>query len=181
MVNLKNMSKNSIFIKSMLFSTLLFFISILIGLYFKNELKDIIYTNLKIDNLNIGIISIFSNNFKVCLTNIILGILSLGLYNIFSLFTNGILLGLTFSVAIDKYSLYLAIIRIVPHGIFEIPSIIISNAFGFLVLILIYKKLNKQEYNIKAIINNCIKLIIIIIFLLIISAIIEGVISINIK
>ena len=74
---------------------------------------------------------IFLNNLQACLL-IFLGGASLGAVTVFILSTNGIVIGSIIEVVREKQGIDLILAAIVPHGVFEIPSFILSGALGFL-------------------------------------------------
>lgn len=74
-------------------------------------------------------IFILENNITKLLAALILGIFA-GLIPIASVFINGILLGIFAYVFSEKLSWSFLIAGILPHGIFEIPALILSTAIG---------------------------------------------------
>ena len=81
---------------------------------------------------NMDFIGIFRNN--LCsLAVILMGTLLLGVPTLMGLLYNGFVLGaITFySIELQKINSYIIGILILPHGIFEVPAIIIAGAAGF--------------------------------------------------
>ncbi|WP_248928996.1 stage II sporulation protein M [Paenibacillus hamazuiensis] len=81
---------------------------------------------------------IFWNNVTKSLQIIALGIF-FGVIPLFFLLTNGLLLGYIASIQVQKDSLLLLIKGILPHGIIEIPAIILASALGLRLGVLIFK------------------------------------------
>lgn len=76
--------------------------------------------------LQLTTFSIFMNNFKVAGIIYLTGF-SLGIFSAYFLFFEGVFTGYTAS----KFYLPTFLIYTIPHGIFEIPAIIIAGAAGF--------------------------------------------------
>lgn len=74
-------------------------------------------------------IFILENNITKLLAALILGIFA-GLIPLASVFVNGMLLGIFACVILEKSSWPFLIAGILPHGIFEIPALILSTAIG---------------------------------------------------
>lgn len=72
---------------------------------------------------------IFKNNVGAMLMMVVSG-LFFGIFPIFSLFTNGLLLGYVGDLAIQETGWVNFAKAIVPHGILEIPALIIACAYG---------------------------------------------------
>jgi len=120
-------------------------------------------------NLPQTIWMIFSNNIYVSFLSLFLGVL-FGIFPIITSFSNGFIIGYVIqkAVAIDGI---ITIWKLFPHGIFELPAVIISMGIGLrLGSTLIFK--------IKKLRSECLKtlfvFLLIITPLLIIAAIIEG-------
>ena len=130
--------------KTMRFSFLFFIASVSFGavLY----LTDPETTNTILDEFNRmvqeagvidenGAISVFvllQNNWMAMVSTILFGFIPLMLLPALSLFSNGVLLGILagmYSVE-DSLGLGLFLAGILPHGIFEIPALLISSACG---------------------------------------------------
>lgn len=119
---------------------------------------------------------IFSNNLYVAFLSIILG-LFLGIFPIMASISNGIMVGFVAQKATQVDSIFI-LWKLLPHGIFEIPAIMISMGIGLRLGINIFKK----KYNLK---ENSMKSLLVFLLiiepLLIIAAIIEGVLIFVIK
>ncbi len=117
------------------------------------------------------IVFLFDNNSLAGFTGLFFGFL-FGLFPLFSTIANGFILGFVSSVSVSKEGI-LSLWKLFPHGIFELPAILISFGLGlkFSTFILEKKKWEKfKEFLIKSISVY----IFIVLPLLVIAAIIEG-------
>jgi stage II sporulation protein M len=113
---------------------------------------------------------IFSNNIKVSLLGILLGIL-FGAIPIALSITNGYLLGFVSSIAVMNEGTW-SLWKIFPHGIFELPAVFISLGLGLrLGLFLFFEKKKSFKTNLLNVLRI---FLLIVIPLLIIAAFIEG-------
>lgn len=71
---------------------------------------------------------IFFNNFLACISASFLGLV-LGIVSIFNTLLNGYLLGYVGSLAVSEGG-YVVLLKLLPHGIFELPAIFISLGMG---------------------------------------------------
>ena len=71
-----------------------------------------------------------NNNIKIILS-LIFGSLTFSILTVIILLYNGIIIGITIKTAARQIGLTEALFLILPHGIFEIPAIIIAGAAGF--------------------------------------------------
>lgn len=122
MVSLKNIIKDPFYLSIILTSLLFLGVSIF---GFKSDLE-----NLKETKYNITFANLFIHNSLLGFMNM-LGVLTLGLYNLYSLFINAFDLGNIISHTIEGTGFTGTMKRFVPHAIFEIPSMIISLSIGF--------------------------------------------------
>lgn len=76
-----------------------------------------------------------------------LGIILLGIPTILLLFYNGMILGGSVVVGLEKYTLLEQVLRIIPHGIFEIPGMLFAAASGFQIIVIIILALQGKEIN----------------------------------
>lgn len=150
-INYLKKIKNYFFF-SLLFFSLIVIIGFLFPIFFEQRILDIIESLVK-QTEGLGLLElirfIISNNvfssFIAMITGVFLALPSLAV-----ILVNGYILGFVAekSVGIAGYSILL---RLLPHGIFEIPAILISAALGIKLGILFmydcikkyYKKLNK--------------------------------------
>lgn len=119
---------------------------------------------------------IFSNNIYVSFLSLFLGVL-FGIFPIITSFSNGFIVGyvLQKAVAIDGI---LTIWKLFPHGIFELPAVIISMGIGLrLGATLIFRIKKLKNESLKALLV----FLLIITPLLITAAIIEGLLVFFIK
>ncbi|MDR2830655.1 MAG: stage II sporulation protein M [Methanobrevibacter sp.] len=124
-----------------LLSSLLFIVPLFLGFLFPSNLGKFLDPILdafkqKIINGDVKLTfdSIFINNFKAILIEYI-GAIFFGLITMANLVFNGLLIGY-FGSQIELKTFLLGII---PHGIFEIPGIIIGAAAGFILLLFMFK------------------------------------------
>jgi stage II sporulation protein M len=88
--------------------------------------------------------SILFNNLSVSIL-FFLGIFSFGAINIGLAILNGFTIGSIFSYGVTHLGIWDSLLKIIPHGIFEIPSIIISISVGFIPMLLIIKRSKTNE------------------------------------
>lgn len=73
---------------------------------------------------------IFVNNLQACIL-LFLGGATLGLLTLFIIASNGVIIGGIMEIAREERGLLFVAAAILPHGIFEIPSFVISASLGF--------------------------------------------------
>lgn len=108
-------------------------ISIIIGYVYNGIFRDLMIDALK--NMNIPMdspwnatLALFSNNMRVNLLIVLLG-LTFSIISVMVLFVNGVVIGFVGSIVpVEVLLLYT-----VPHGIFEIPALILAVAGSFIV------------------------------------------------
>ena len=116
---------------------------------------------------------IFKNNLTVAFTSIFSGVF-FGIIPAIFLLSNGSLIGFISSLAFSSPNGGSQIfLRLLPHGIFEIPAIIISFALGIKFGTFAFKKEPKKAFK-KYLINSTRVFVFVIIPLLFIAAIIEA-------
>lgn len=76
-----------------------------------------------------GILILFWHNLQALLLITVLG-LALGVYPAFAMLFNGLIIGVVGALSVQNSSLAVFIAGILPHGIFEIPALIIGAAIG---------------------------------------------------
>ena len=74
---------------------------------------------------------IFLNNLEACLI-LFLGGASFGIFTIFIMSLNGIVIGAIMEIVHEQHSAAFVAAAILPHGIFEIPGFIIAGALGIM-------------------------------------------------
>jgi stage II sporulation protein M len=128
--------------ESIVVAAVLFFTTLALGIFltmkdpsigqgFLTLFKDTVMEGITGDPPLLLCAKIFLNNLQACLL-LFLGGASLGAVTLFILSTNGIIIGSIVEVVREKQGIELILAAIVPHGIFEIPSFILSGALGFL-------------------------------------------------
>lgn len=87
---------------------------------------------------------IIENNISTAFLGVILGIL-FGIFPVVSSILNGYIIGFVLekSVAVSGYAV---ILMLFPHGIFELPALIISLAMGMRLGTFIFRKNRKQDF-----------------------------------
>jgi len=127
----------------------------------------------------LSFIDILENNTQVILI-ILTGILTFGITSLLNIISNGFLLGGNIKIAIKSgASLYNILILLFPHGIFEIPAIIIAGAAGFKIPYEIIRYLagKKEQILTKEDIKEYLTLALISIILIVIAAFVEAYIT----
>lgn len=137
MANLKmHFLNNKLIIISFVMSVMFFWSSVIVGYMVKINFNKIdYYPNFKeifLQNTFISIIFIF-------------GILSLGLINLVLLFINGFYFGAALHYSFDKVGILYTLKILIPHSIFEIPSILLSSSIGFILIIFIINKSHNDD------------------------------------
>jgi stage II sporulation protein M len=144
-------SKKNFFI----FALALFLVSTVIGVFFQpefiknyiGEMVKALLEQVKGKDFFQLFVFIFKNNLMISIFGMFLGIM-LGIYPIFLLLINGYFIGFIISFAVGREGLT-AILSILPHGIFEIPAVIISLGLGINLgfkLISNFASLHKKSY-----------------------------------
>jgi stage II sporulation protein M len=158
--------------------TSLFIFSILVGLifpiFFEEQILEILKEMLGIfdgKNLVETIFLIFLNNLRASLFIILLGIF-FGIFPIVSAIFNGYLIGFVVRLVVAEEGLFV-IWRLLPHGIFELPAVLISMGLGLKIGFELFKK--NPEKTLKRNFKESIKVFLrIILPLLVLAAFIEG-------
>jgi stage II sporulation protein M len=115
---------------------------------------------------------IFLNNIQASFFAVILGVLA-GLYPLFTLITNAYLIGFVVNGAVMEGGISV-LWRLLPHGIFELPAIIISISLGLKIGLNIFKR--PMWKSMKEDIAESMRCFLFVILpLLIIAAVIEGI------
>ncbi len=127
---------------------------------------------LRFEGLNIfqTIWEIFSNNVYVSFLSIILGIF-LGVIPMVISISNGYIIGFVMKKVSDQEGLYI-LWQLLPHGIFEIPAVMISVGMGLVMGGLMFRDNETRKTMLK---NMFLSFVLIVVPLLIIAAIIEGI------
>ena len=117
------------------------------------------------------ILFILINNAQTSFFGMLFGVI-FGIIPLISMIGNGYVLGFVSSIAVGEHSISV-LLRLLPHGIFELPAIFISLGLGIKFGTFIFQK-NKIESFREYFWNSLKVFIYIVIPLLIIAAIIEG-------
>jgi stage II sporulation protein M len=157
-----------------------FCLFILIGfaapIFFTNQINALIQEMmLGLEGLNTSetIAYIFFNNLQASFLAIIIGVL-FGIFPIITSIFNGYLIGFVMRLAVEENGIFI-LWRLLPHGIFELPAIILSIGFGIKLGSNLFKKEKKWESIKKDFKESMRFFIFVIIPLLVIAGIIEGV------
>ncbi len=181
MENLKDIFKNRIFLIPFLISSGIFVLSFLAGLYLHDVLIPIVGEDISIDNIEVGTVDIIKNNMTVFFINVGLSIVTFGIYGIIANAFNAGTLGIIMGIAEVKFGLKTALLRIIPHGVIEIPLIILSTMFGFVLIGLLYRLITKKKVNLKKFLIQNVFVLVVMAVLVVIAAVIEGQISMNLS
>ena len=156
----------------LIFSILVFSLFMVLGLIFPNffeeQIRELIKTLIeKTQELStLELISfIMTNNIQVAFFGIIFGII-FGILPTLGLIVNGYVLGFVAYHSILEEGIFI-LWRLLPHGIFEIPAILISTSLGI--------RLGTDFKNFKKNLKSAIRVFLLIVVpLLVIAGIIEG-------
>jgi len=135
------MSENSL-TNETIFAAVLFAVSIAIGVGFVilnpefggevlSLFNEQVVGQILSDSLAVLAFKIFLNNLSTCLL-LFLGGASLGLVTMLILSANGLLIGVVTELVRSQQGALYVVAALVPHGIFEIPAVLISGGLGFL-------------------------------------------------
>ena len=114
---------------------------------------------------------IIYNNIQSTFLSIILGVF-LGIFPLAGAVTNGYMLGFVSSISVNNDGLS-SLLRILPHGIFELPAVFISLGLGLKTGMFIFQK--DKIKSLKNYLSNSIKVFLLIVIpLLIFAGFIEG-------
>lgn len=112
---------------------------------------------------------IFTNNIQSSFLGMMLGI-AFGIFPLIAVVTNGYLLGFVANISVKTDGL-LVLWKILPHGIFELPAVLISLGLGFRLGSVLFRKNTSFSSDF---FNSLRVFLLIILPLLIIAALIEG-------
>lgn len=114
---------------------------------------------------------IFKNNFISSSIGLLFGVI-LGIFPMLSAVANGYILGFVSKFVVDEVG-YLSLWRMLPHGIFELPAVMISLGLGIKFGMFVFSKKPGKEFARRCALSLK-TFLFIILPLLIIAAIIEG-------
>lgn len=166
--------------------TLLFMISLVTGLNTSQQLGLVVREALKeqfspltgyfntsdVMSLLLLSLTIFINNMRVALLNIVLGVSLVGPAGIMTI--NGFIVGLVLSTQENILS---GVLAIIPHGVLEIPALIYSAVLGTHLGLTILTNLRSNPAKIKEVFRDVIRKMLIIVLMLILAALIEVFVS----
>lgn len=138
--------------------------------YIASFLKELVKETENLSQLNLIGYIIF-NNIRSTFFSIILGAF-LGIFPLIDTVANGYLLGFVSSVSVSANGIS-SLLRIFPHGIFELPAIFISLGLGLKTGMFIFQK-DKIKAGLNYLGNSLRVFLLVVIPLLIIAGIIEG-------
>ena len=107
----------------------------------------------RLNHLFLAALIFFNNSIKAVFT--ILAGLLLGLGPLVFLTLNGFLLGIVIKGVVLEHGAIMTILGLLPHGILEIPSIILSSAMGLHLGIVVFKKIAGRDIQVKKEIKQC--------------------------
>ncbi|MEK3646252.1 stage II sporulation protein M [Aeribacillus composti] len=118
-----------------------------------------------------SVYSIFLNNILVCLV-LMLGLFTFGIPTFIYLLINGISIGagLTHLILSDQPLLNI-FLKVIPHGIFEIPFFLLAGAIGFLGFTFYFNR----KYGLKFLLKH----VVMVIIGILLASIVEGLITLN--
>jgi len=120
----------------------------------------------------IGLIGfIFWNNLQSAFFGFLYGVI-LGIFSIFTALANGVMIGYVMEKAVSSMG-FMQTLKLLPHGIFELPAIFIALGIGFRFGMFIFSKHKMKDFR-KGFFEGLNVFVFIIIPLLLIAAIIEG-------
>lgn len=186
-INLKNLNKELEYLKSsrkyILIMTMIFIISVIAGLV--ASLKDLGLSENYLDMLKesfgwikdlhpIGIVLvIFLNNALKSLLSIVLGV-GLGIIPVIFIGGNGLLLGIVANQVSSEKGALFVLAAILPHGIMEIPMVLISSGLGLRLGYIMYSSIIGKETDMRSELTQSLRIYMrIVVPLLFVSAVIE--------
>lgn len=160
----------------------LFFLSCIVGFVFADKfsffdsiLKDLVNQIKGLSGPKVTLFIFFNNLWSSCIA-IFLGVF-LGLISIFDAISNGLILGYVLHAGYVQVGLldFLRAIRdnLLPHGVFELPAILISIGLGIRFGMFIFVKKWKKEF-VRRARGSLDVFVYVVIPLLVIAAVIEG-------
>ena len=178
--------------KTILICTVIFVICAITGVVFgmkyseqtKNILMDFLESNKELisEEGNITALGLIKNNLTACGMSIIWGIIPFIFFTVLSLALNGFMIGIVLGfgkVTTGASIIKTLILGILPHGIFELPALIISMSMGiYLCLNLTMKIFGRGKEKISKILLEYVRLFISVILpMILIAGLIEAYIT----
>jgi len=129
-----------------------------------------------VENINLVLVTVILNNLN-SIGFVVLGSFIFGMPTFTKLFFNGYVIGVI--IAVFSHNLSVVLLFLLPHGIFEIPAIIIAGAAGFKIPYEIVRYLmgKKEQPLTKEDIKEYLILALISIILIVIAAFVEAYIT----
>ncbi len=161
-----------IFLILLLFSSIGFFFPYFFVDFIEKFIKSLLE---KTTNMNFYqlFLFIFQNNITTSLIGMISGIV-LGIFPLFLVIFNGYVLGFIARRAVTKEG-FLVLTRLLPHGIFELPALIISLGLGLKMASFIFAKTGERKKQFYYDLENSLRIFLFIVLpLLLIAALIEA-------
>lgn len=115
-----------------------------------------------------------ANNARVTMIIMFGGILTLGVAATLLLFLNGVIVGESAVAALDKMPAGEVLMRLLPHGLFEVPALMLAGAGGFLSLRVVVALLREKRVNYRSELLNTGLLAIAVVSLLAAAAAVEA-------
>ena len=106
-----------------------------------NIIHEQIFTQLMSDNPAIVTLNIFINNLQASAI-LFLGGVSFGLVTLLILSLNGFIIGIVAEMIRQEQGLVFFLAGVLPHGIFEIPAIILAGSYGILLGVEVWRELS---------------------------------------
>lgn len=195
-MNWKNVKEQIKLMKHYFIASMLVFIAgIFMGAVYSNQFQGFINSQLEVLKQIVESASdkphqqwalfwiIFWNNASKSLLMIVLGGLFCGIIPLFFLLANGLLLGYIINVSAQKVSWLYVVKSIAPHGVLELPAIVIACAFGirlgflilkFMISILIPSRLSRSKSDLQNFVKSLFPVSIGLVAVLCVAAIIES-------
>jgi len=158
--------RQKVFTRNLILATSIFFITIVLGtligqnaaLEVLRQLGGVLERFARTDNLSILLfLIIFINNGIKALVVIILGIL-LGVPPLFFIGLNGFIFGSVGSALVSIKGWRYVIASVVPHGVIEMPMILLATALGLTVGMESLKWLVRRESRVILQLSDCLKI-----------------------
>ena len=132
------------------------------------------------DNSNPGVLFFFKHNLKVAFL-LWSGAVTLGITTLVNLFSNGFIVGSAVRTVTSQVGLTKTLLLILPHGIFEIPGLIIAGIAGFKIPYELLKFVlgKKKEMITEGDAKEFFKLVAVSVVLIFIAAVIESTVTIG--
>lgn len=158
--------------------SVIFIVSALVGFFFpvfftdfiKNFIEEILGKTEGLGFLGLFLFILW-NNVLSSFLGLVFGI-ALGIAPLFYSFLNGYVLGFVLNASSEVYGLGV-ILRILPHGIFELPALVVSLGLGLRLGTYLFRKKKKSGF-VEELINSGKVFLFIVIPLLIIAGVIEA-------